>query len=174
MVFSTIKLKQQNFDNSGYFIFVLTETLKYSEKLKQKIFEDCWNLHMINVMVLEKDLQENEIAAYTYFPFTEGNCNQVVLRRIYDNKLIFPNKLKNLHQCPLFVSTFNLNPQIILKKFENNSYSIDGIDGIILKALSLQLNFTIVIQTPTDGFTKGTVYKNGTITGALKMVGKSV
>lgn len=172
LIFSTFKSKQQRqFDNSGFFIFVLIETAKYPEKLRQKIFEDCWNLHIINVIVLEENSKENEILAYTYFPFSPGNCDKVVVQQIYDNDNMFPNKLKNMHRCPLLVATYNLEPRMILKKFPNNSYNIDGIDGIILKALALQLNFTTIIKTPSDGYaTKGTIYKNGTITGAIKMV----
>lgn len=86
---------------------------------------------------------------YNYFNSTTNMLN---------NSNIFPNKMKNLHGCPIKVVTYNAEPNMILTQHKNGTYYTGGIDGKILRFLSKRLNFYADIIVPSDGTKKGMYY----------------
>lgn len=102
---------------------------------------------------------DSRSAIYTYFPYTPYHCEKVepvILNYFINNTFVydidhFPDKLKNMHQCPLTLVTHNVTPFMILYRKENGEgYRTDGIDGITFRVLSQQLNFTPIIEVPTE------------------------
>lgn len=56
---------------------------------------------------------------------------------------------------------------MILKQDENGQLTPDGIDGVLLRVLSQRMNFTVDLEQVES---QGTIYPNGTVSGAIKMV----
>lgn len=168
------------FDYNGYFTIVLTEF--NSIEILQQIFDALWSLYVTNVnIVTNMNGDDDKSALYTYFPYTENYCNKVIPQLwnnfsykalSFENQTtnIFEKKFRNLYDCPIWVATFNEKPSVLLTKLENNSYFIDGIDGIILRQFSQIINFDPILMITSGDNPRGHIYPNGTITGALKLV----
>lgn len=141
------------YDYSGYYTIVLTEYNDDHFETVTKILEDCWSLYIANANVLAPTEDCETIHLYTFFPYTPEHCESVeplVHDRFENgtfayNASIFPEKMDNLFQCPLMISTYNFPPLVILEPRSNESFYIDGIEGTALRVISQRLNFTPVI-----------------------------
>lgn len=149
------------FDYTGYYTIVLTESRRDQYVIISKILNDCWSLYITNVIVVVSMSTESDSrsAIYTYFPYTIFHCETVapvILNYFIKNTFIykidhFPDKLKNLYKCPLTVVTHNVTPFMILYQDEKSKgYRTEGIDGITFRVLSQQLNFTPIIEVPSQ------------------------
>lgn len=139
-------------------------------------------LGLLRVNVLIKSENSSVWTLYFYKPFTR-NCNSFDIIEIgsfspanYSKDLdvplknIFPPKLFKFHNCPLFISSFPFEPFIIIENELNGTITHDGIDVIIVNEISKTLNLVPIYVQPTDGENRGSIYPNGTTTGAIKMV----
>lgn len=177
-------MTDKTFDFTGYFTIVLTENLRNQYDIITKTFEDCWQLHITNVIFLVTIDVQRKTAIYTYFPYTQFHCESVapvILNYfiannsfLYATSPLFPSKTRNLHRCPLTVATFTFIPYIFLEKYKNGTIYIDGIDGITFRVLGQRLNFTPIILVPPNNEMRGKIYANGTMTGAMLLVGYQV
>lgn len=147
------------FDYTGYYTIVLTETRRDQYIIISKVLNDCWSVYITNVVIVASMGSESysRSAIYTYFPYTVYHCEAVapvILNYFISNSFQynidhFPDKLKNMHKCPLTVVTHNVTPFMILYRNEHGAgYRTDGIDGITFRVLSQQLNFTPIIKVP--------------------------
>lgn len=141
-----------------------------------KVFEMLWKIQIFNVDIAFED--ENGTAVIeTYFPFNTAKCGETkpAVINTYksgkfasDSKLLYPDKLKNLHECPIRVGTSNNSmPYIFADRFENGSYHLHGRDIELLKTLSNALNFKIDFVYIGE---EGNLLENGTASGAFKML----
>lgn len=140
------------FDYTGFYTIVLTQHC--NQETVQKIFLDCWSLHISNAVVLIPTLDHKKIQLYTYFPYRPQYC-EVIQPVIFDyfengsfsrNAPIFPNKFRNFFKCPLMISTYTFNPFMSVESFSTGLFHLDGIEGRMLVALAQRLNFKPVIQ----------------------------
>lgn len=141
------------YDYTGFYTIVLTEYTDDLLKTIGKILKDCWSLYIANANILSPTQDYQTVHLYTYFPYTSEHCGGVV-PMIYDhfvngsfvqNITIFPNKLDNLFECPLVISTYNFPPLVILKPQSNGTYFLDGIEGTVLRVIAKRMNFTPVV-----------------------------
>ncbi|KAJ6649708.1 hypothetical protein Bhyg_04947 [Pseudolycoriella hygida] len=160
--FSKIFRKMQNdelFDYTGYYTVVLTEVYRDQYNIISKILNDCWSIYVTNVIIVTSLGSEfnSRSAIYTYFPYTVYHCEMVapvILNYFMDNTFLydidhFPDKIRNMYNCPLTIVTQNVTPFMILYKNENGgNYRTDGIDGKTLRALSQKLNFKPIVKIP--------------------------
>lgn len=170
-------LPSSTFEYQGYYIIVLTTYTEDQYSVMSSIFEFLWNEYIINLNVIWKPLlNENEAYMYTYFPFTNFYCgktypvqlNQYSFGRwLNAGKSIFPNKMSNLHKCPLTAAVVPTGPFMKLTSGANGTVLIDGIDGTVVKALSQLMNFTLKVIVNSD---QGGFLKNGTATGKHKIL----
>ncbi|CAG9797468.1 unnamed protein product [Chironomus riparius] len=173
----TEQLEYDNFEYQGYYLILLT---KYSNDIYMwmlKMFEALWSKKIINVNILFM-LPENTNDAYmfTYYPYSRYYCEDVVpiqLNQFKDNQWMkkvdyFPKKLRNFFGCHLHVATFNNPPFMIVKQDQNGVVTVDGVDGILLRVLAQRLNFNVNLHMQNELF--GSIFKNGTTTGAIKMI----
>lgn len=148
------------FDHTGYYTIVLTEIRRDQYIVISNILNDCWSVYITNVLIVVSMGSEldSRSAIYTYFPYTVFHCEKVapvILNYFINNSFVynighFPDKLKNMHKCPLTVVTHNVTPFMILYGSANgNGYTTEGIDGITFRVLSQQLNFTPIIEVPS-------------------------
>lgn len=90
---------------------------------------------------------------------------------MYVNKEFFPQKIQNLHQCPLSVVTVEIPPYIFIGRFPtDNTLDVQGIDANLIHVLSDKMNFKLIFLLPDDIPRRGIIHKNGTVTGAFGMV----
>lgn len=118
---------------------------------------------MINVNVLCLDETRDQVNVYTHFPYTPNSCDRIepsLLMSISNETIsldndFFPNKLKNFHQCPLWLATYNIPPYMILNKGNDSSYVTRGIEGNLYRELSKLLNFQPLIRVGHERYLGG-------------------
>ncbi|TDG40695.1 hypothetical protein AWZ03_012882 [Drosophila navojoa] len=131
----------------------------------------------VHVLLLLAELRAGRVSSYTYYPYSGARgCEDtqalpVPLQqaRLYQ---IYPQKLHNLHGCPLHVVVWQIRPYMRLHMERTRpSDRISGIDADILKVLASRLNFSLalVANEPAD-LIGGVSYMNGTMTGAFHML----
>ena len=127
--------------------------------------------------------QENErILAYTYYPFTSKSCHNAQMQIMNRNKSIldfkqaelFPDKFKNFHGCTIMAALWNVPPYMTLPKSGRDLNEMHGIEGILLIVMAQVLHFNIDYKIPPNDEQRGLVRKDGTLTGAIKMVSKKI
>lgn len=160
------------FDYQGFYLIVLTTYSYQQYQIMVDIFEYLWAQYIVNVNVIWLAPQnDNEAIMYTYFPYTNFFCGKafpIQLNQfrfgewLHSQSNFFPDKVSNLHACPLTVAVALTPPFMILKEQEDGGILPDGIDGILLRVLSQRINFTINLMQFED---QGTVYFNGTSSG---------
>jgi hypothetical protein len=161
----------------GYLMLIIPFDLNDGLSVSSKIFQDLWSKKLSNVVTIVKNTTNYSV--FTYFPFQPEICENSTAQQIdqitIDAPLtstpnIFPPKLTDFHGCDLIVGTFPNPPFMIIRKFDNGTFSVNGLEGTILRVLSQILNFTIKIQYPEDGNKWGFFDENGHSTGSMKTV----
>ncbi|XP_055300291.1 uncharacterized protein LOC129567447 [Sitodiplosis mosellana] len=135
-------------------------------------------LGLMDVNILINDKISTLWSLHFYKPYIR-NCNSFEIFNIntfspqnYTNDLdipfneLFPRKQFTFSKCPLNISTFSFEPFVIIRDGSNGSTLYDGVDVIIVSEISK----TLSLQPTFIQRTRGMVYKNGSSTGALKMV----
>jgi hypothetical protein len=140
----------------------------------QEMFNLLWKLQMFNVNVIFEN-ENGEFLVQTFKPFNDQNCNDttpITINKFKDGKFInsiedfFPNKMNNLHNCPVQVAiSEESKPLIVIKTLENGTKLFTGRDIQLLnslsKSLSFRINYTFIGE---EGF----LLENGSAVGALK------
>lgn len=155
---------------NGFFLFVLTngEIPEIEE-----IFRLLWKIFIHNAVVVHG---KDEISIKTFLPFTSKSCNDVtpiVINQFKDGKLttgedLFPDKMKNLHECPIRLSVADNNePYVFAKLLKNGSYDLGGRDIYVISAMAKKMNFRI---NYTYIGVEGIFVENVTASGVLKML----
>lgn len=163
-------LKDLEIKNTGKFVIVCQSNIR-SHCEENNITQLLWAYKIVNVVIIK--IEENQGRGYTYYPISDGLCNNTkpikVASSNYSDKLItnhgdaFGMKLKKLSFCPLLVSTFIQSPYIM--KIINGTPI--GADGDILRIIAYALNTTLVTKTPHRGHGWGLRLENGIWTGSL-------
>ncbi|KAG5674082.1 hypothetical protein PVAND_004069 [Polypedilum vanderplanki] len=147
----------------------------YQFKFLNEIFSTLWraNIYKVNALLLNDD--NTGVLVMSFFPFSGLQCNNTrpVLINQFINKsfirpiqLFFPKKMRNLHQCPIRISTSNNSePYIFAKKLSDENYELQGREIKLLHGLSEALNFSIMF---TYIGREGVLLENGTAEGAYK------
>ncbi|KAJ9598400.1 hypothetical protein L9F63_010922 [Diploptera punctata] len=154
--------------------------------LAEAIFTELWKLKIVNIILLIHSFNfpadDMDINIYSWFPYDPpGRCGDireaVLLDRciiegnyVYfsENATLFPSKSrKDLHGCPLRVSTFELGPMSLNKMdYEDGVYEFqDGIEVQLLKALAKSMNMSVLYMPRPDESLWGIELPNGTWTG---------
>ncbi|CAO1393658.1 unnamed protein product [Diamesa hyperborea] len=169
-------LSTEVYDFQGFYIIVVTQP----ENNIKGIFEDLWSLYITNANVVTLDSHNlNQVNVFTYFPFAGHHCEKVVpiLYNTYTieegfkrNLPYFPKKTSNMHGCPLSVATFNFPPFITIERNDDESLTLSGLDGFLITLISELMNFTLIVVEVTDVNLWGSLYENGSSSGATGMV----
>lgn len=170
----------EKFDYTGLYTIVLTEPVRNQFATISRILGDCWQLHITNVVLLVEIAVQRKTAIYTYFPFTRFHCetvSPVIINYFmaddtffYPNSPLFPPKTHNMYKCPIYVASCENVPFMMFSTLADGSFYFDGIDGITLRVLSQRLNFKPIILIPPNDEYGGDIFKNGTMTGSMRLV----
>uniref|UniRef100_A0A182JIF6 Putative ionotropic receptor ligand binding domain-containing protein n=1 Tax=Anopheles atroparvus TaxID=41427 RepID=A0A182JIF6_ANOAO len=155
-------------DFSGYYLIVLTAIGQLLPETLQRIFAFLWSLNVVNVNVVTADLEDHSrwqsVLMYTYYPYREGACEQILPRLLHrfrkgqrmDKAVqMFPEKLDNFHECCITVATFHLPPYVLLRhqdtlEWNSSTHDAHGVEGDLLWELAKRLNFTVRLTVPDD------------------------
>lgn len=160
----------------GIYLFVLINGL--IEEVEE-IFTTLWKKNMYNVDVIFE--AGDRIEVLTFLPFGTTVCEDTTPRRINsfingsfteDVKTLFPDKFKNMANCPFRISTFEDHLSVIKTKRSDGTFELSGFDMDLMNELSKALNFRKVIEFYESDQPWGTVQKNGSVDGALGEVVK--
>jgi hypothetical protein len=152
------------------YLFVLVNG-KISEI--QEMFKLLWKKQLYNVNIMYED-KYSEILIETFIPFSPKSCNDttpIIINRFKNGKFVigtenfFPEKMKNLFECPVRLAVFDSKPFLFFHHSKNGELELDGRDALLAKALANDLNFNIDIKVFKN---YGYFYPNGTSIGPLK------
>ncbi|XP_055910416.1 uncharacterized protein LOC129944777 [Eupeodes corollae] len=170
--------KVKNYDTNEFYHIFLHNKDRFLDNDIRNILEYCWSNYMINVNVVIQTAA-GDIIVYTYFPFNESHCNEVIpveINRFQNGVMVnpdlFPEKLQNMHKCPVRVTPFHTPPFFSLNDRRNGTTddeAINGFEGLLLRELSLLMNFTIEIILPPKKDERGHIFNNFS-TGAIDML----
>ena len=172
------QMTPKKMDYNGNYLIVVTNFYYNLIMDLDEVFKFFWKMSIVNVNVIFETADRKRVKMYTYFPYTVSNCGQVspVLWKTFENghfktkKRIFPEKLKNLHDCPLNVAALYTDLLHISEHFDGK-YKFSRIDGNMLEMFSERINFDINLTImPLTSLRWGYVFENGSSGGAFKLV----
>lgn len=169
------KIDPKHFDFQGFYLVVLTYPLKDHYMIVKQIFKDFWVDYIVNINVIATpDAASDEAFMYTYYPYSKFLCGKArpfMVARYGKEKLLFrpdyfPDKVENLHRCPLRVAIYETPPFMIVNKGRAR-ISVDGVDALLMKYIAEKMNFRPVYKLSDE---QGHIFENGSATGAFGMV----
>jgi len=167
----------EHFEFQGYYLIIVTSHVDDIYLMMLKTFKALWTKKIINANILFMPPgNTNEAILYTYFPYSSFYCENaapIQLNQYHGHQWIrkfdyFPRKLTSFHGCHLSVATFNNPPFMMINEDKNGVVTVDGVEGIILRVLAQRFNFNVDLNVQKELF--GSILKNGSTTGAIKMV----
>jgi len=171
------KMDYAHFEYQGYYLIAVTKSVDDIYLTMLKIFEALWTKKIINANILFMPPENtNEALIFTYYPYSSFYCENVVpiqLNHFRDNQWMkkvnyFPRKLTSFYGCHLRVATYNNPPFMIINEDKNGVVTVDGLEGIILRVMAHRFNFNVDLYLPKE--LSGSIFSNGSTTGATKMV----
>lgn len=156
----------------GFFLFVL---LNGASSECEEIFDTLWKRNIYNADVIFED--NDQISVVTFMPFAAGfkcsNSQPVLVNKFHDGSFangidfIFPNKFKDLQNCPIKVITFEDTYAVQKTTRGDGGFELTGFDIELLKGLSMSLNFKADLRLLEIPDAWGMIHDNGSATGAL-------
>ncbi|XP_022231103.2 LOW QUALITY PROTEIN: uncharacterized protein LOC111080038 [Drosophila obscura] len=134
-------------DPEYYFIFLQTRDHLIPMELRL-ILDHCLEHYWLHCNVMVQTAQV-DVLVYSYFPYTSEHCQaaQPVQVNHFDgqrmvNATMFPEKLHQLHGCPISVLTWNQPPFVELTWAEGRLRA-SGFEFQLVEHLARLLNFTV-------------------------------
>ena len=162
-------LTELQFNFSGYFLFVIRK-LKISEV--RVIFQALWRIHIGRANILLEN--GDHISMITMIPFSRKACNDVspvVINKFINgsflNGIFFPKKFTNLFNCTVKIAAAETEPTVMKNPHDG---SLGGSDIELIFELAKMMNFHDEIHFFPSPGSWGSVYENGTVTGAMGQV----
>jgi len=137
-------------DPDYYFIFLQTRDSHIPREL-QLILDHCLAHFWLHCNVMIQTAQV-EVLVYTYYPYTADSCQEahpVVVnafdgQRWMQNSKMFPDKLNQMHGCPLTVLTWHQPPFVeIVESPSGHGRRARGFEFQLVEHLARQMNFTL-------------------------------
>lgn len=148
------------YDAPEYYIIFLQIRDAWMPPHRDKILKYCLDNYWIHCNLMLQN-SKGQVLVYTYFPFREEGCygtDPVLINEFngerFVNEIMFPNKMKNFYGCPLRLSVWNVPPFLTIPM--NASEKLDGLEMVILKTLSNDMNFTIDVDSYDHGINMDT------------------
>lgn len=132
---------------SGNFLIVL---LNGKIKEIEEIFREFWKLRVFNANVVFVE-KSGIVVVQTFKLFSKDNCqdmNPITVNEfrngnfVNDLKNIFPQKMKNLQNCPVTISiATDIETTKAVRNEPNGDYKLSGLDIELINLLAESLNF---------------------------------
>lgn len=161
------KLTPDVFRYSGLLLVVLVERIREVDE----IFRIAWSKQIVNVNVMY-EVSNGSIFVESFLPFRSESCNStssVVINEFkggkftQDMETFFPDKLRNLHLCPVGIALANTSrPYIFVNLYADGRYDYKGGEIELLRTLASALNFRLNFSyIGLEGF----LFENGSSEG---------
>lgn len=138
------ELRGKNLFNGGAKILIV---LNSNRKKLDHITSIMWSYYVTNVVIVTKD-KKGRVALYTYFPYKNHlNCQNtepVLMDYWRENmsfKDLYPDKMRNMQECPMYISTNKIYNQGTEKKIP-----LQIIKKSIVRLLRDVMNFTPIVS----------------------------
>lgn len=179
-------MKVQEAHLSQKFLIVVTQPSHNYTITLNGVFEVLWKNSLMDSHVLIEE-KTNLWSLYTFIPY-QSDCltlDSLKLATFTPNNFtadinlseqdLFPEKLNNMNNCPLYIAPSYLDPYIVLLNTtdEHGQPQYSGLEFNIITQISKELNFKIVFKRAaiwTIGAGHGMVFDNGTVTDNLALV----
>lgn len=176
----------QSFHLSQQYLIVVTKHVHNVSVALHDIFGIAFKANILNVNVLVEDGKRMRWSLHFYLPYVR-QCDSLEIFEIgrftpenYTNELdpsityLFPRSIFRFNNCPLHVALFPFRPFVIPKQSNigAGNMTYDGIDVRLVDYISKGLNLVPIYRQPRDNKARGMIYKNGTVTGAMKLASK--
>lgn len=171
----------QSFHLLQHFLIVITQSVENVTKTLDEVFKVVMNVGLLYVNVLIED--ENWTwTLHLYKPYVRSCYTFEIIKistftvKNYTNELhlpfsrLYPTQRSKFPGCPLIVSTFPFEPFVTIENFGNGMANYSGLDVKIVNEISKTLNLNPIYMQSSDKKNRGLIFKNGTVTGAMKMV----
>lgn len=156
-------MTEKTFDYRGYYLIIITEVHPTNQQnIILNVLRDCWSLYIANVYILTIPNRSPEVTMYTFFPFTENHCDHVDPVIVnngngtdFNSSLeIFVDKFENMHKCNIIATVSDYRPYTIITPSSNGTYTLDGIEGLLIHELKRTMNFTLILKniSPNTGY----------------------
>lgn len=156
------RFSAHTYDQNGFFLAVVTGDVDLNDF--KELFKAVWKRRIINFSIMHE--VDGSVQITTFMPFDGESCggNLTSITRLFARRSseIFPNKLKDLKRCFVSVTTFENQPVMV-----KDGSEIVGRDILLLRAVSQALNFSLNIDFLEELYPFGTLFSNGTGTGAI-------
>jgi Ligated ion channel L-glutamate- and glycine-binding site len=155
----------------GLYIFLLVNG-KIEEI--ENIFIALWKKNIYNVIVVYEE--KDSVKVVTFLPFEGSKCGDTTPKMVGEFRngqflgnfqSIFPEKFKDLHECPIKVVTFEEPLSVVKEKKPDGNFKFSGIDVDLLDLLANILNFKTQISFLEGIAPWGTIHSNGSADGAF-------
>lgn len=142
------KISPSSFKFNGFYLVVI---IGGEIKDIRGIFELFWSRQIFNLDVIQETASK-VVEIKTFIPFGFKSCNDmspILINQFKDGKFIktnkdfFPEKVKNLQNCPIRVAVFNNSEPSVFVNRKNGITQLKGSDINLVKALAQSLNFKI-------------------------------
>jgi hypothetical protein len=169
------EINHKKFQFRGVFILVLVNG--YIQELDQ-VFDAMWSRSISNIYSLY-ETESGEINLSTVDPFQDasscGDTRAKVINQFINGTFtkeinFFGDKFAQLNNCSVRVTTFEDKTTTHITDFADGSFKIDGPYIDLLRVISQQLNFSVNFNVLREPSPWGLIYKNETMTGALKLL----
>ncbi|XP_004519135.1 uncharacterized protein LOC101450819 [Ceratitis capitata] len=143
----------------------------------QEILEKMFALNIIDVIVVVRNRNGKGFLVYSFEPFAENHCrivkpvivNQFIAGHFAQSEL-FPNKLRDLHNCSIRVSSRNVSLYFSYhKQITDGAIAMTGLEVQLLKTIAEYLNFSIELVLE-ESHIYGDIYTNGTMSGPYRLL----
>lgn len=141
-----------------------------------------FSLNIIDVIIITTNTGTNGkgYSVYSFEVFSKEHCRLVkpiIVNRFlngrFNNSELFPNKLRNFHNCSIRVLSRNVPPFFTYhKQGDNGTIIMKGVESKLLNAIAEHLNFRIEPIINSDYYC-GDVYPNGTMTGPYYLLDRN-
>lgn len=142
-------------DHEYYFIFLQTRDANIPYELQQ-ILDHCLNNFWLHCNVMVQTAQM-EVLIYSYYPYTSERCQSAqpqLVNRFDGQRMLhatmFPDKLQQLHQCPLTVVVWN-SPPFVELNWDDQAGQLDaiGFEITLVKQMAQHLNCSLILYNVT-------------------------
>ncbi|XP_059223293.1 uncharacterized protein LOC131997048 [Stomoxys calcitrans] len=172
----------KDYDIQEHYILYLMDAARFSDLYLElhQIFSHFWQYYMLNVIVLVENPDTQVVDVYTYFPFHDAaSCRHVHVKYINAygeawrypiTKSLYPDKVGNLHKCPVTAAVWNTPPYLSFKRHPNGTIEIHYWEAELLYVLGDKFNFTVALIEPINNQQRGKQQPDGTINGAMGLM----
>lgn len=150
------KVSADTFVIDGFYLMIFVDG--FIEELSE-VSKLLWNIFIFNVNFLIAADDSDDVNLWTFLPFTScesdtchkkcGDTSPIIINKFingsFSSKDLYPEKISNLHRCPVKIVTFNAPPMMMIHySSENRSvWKLSGVDGEMMNLLSEVMNFTM-------------------------------